>query len=71
MNDNTKALINYLWNLAQEQGGAKSALALVNRCKAPRKLRRSAKLIKKILRGWIRQSEGKPVQPIAKKHFKR
>lgn len=43
MNDNTKALANYLWDFAQEQGGAKSALALVNRCKAPPQAPQSGK----------------------------
>lgn len=71
MTGRTIEMINFLWNFSQEQGGIKSALSLANSCKDPRKLRRSAKLIKKILRGWIRQSEGKPVQPIAGKHFKR
>lgn len=71
MNDNTRELANVLWGYAKEQGGLSSALALANLCRAPRKLRRSAKLIKKILRGWIRLSEGKPVQPIAAKHFRR
>ena len=40
MNDNTIALVNFLWDFSQEQGGAKSALALANSCKAPRKLRK-------------------------------
>ncbi len=71
MTDRTIDLVNFLWNFSQEQGGIKSALALANSCKAPRKLRQSQKLVKKILRGWIRQSEGKPVQPIAGKPFKR
>lgn len=71
MNDKTRELANVLWGYAKEQGGAKSALSMANSCKATRKLRRSQKLIKKILRGWIRQSEGKPVQPIAAKHFRR
>ena len=62
--------INYLYSNALEQGGFRAALAFANTHKAPRKLRKAAKLIKKILRGWIRISEGKPVQPIAEKHFK-
>ena len=71
MDDKTIEIVNLLWDFSKEQGGTKSALALANSRKVPRKLRRSQKLVKKVLRGWIRQSEGKPVQPIAGKHFKR
>ena len=71
MKDKQRDVINYLYNCAMEEGDFRAALDLANTHKAPRKLRKAAKLIKKILRGWIRIGEGKPVQPIAEKHFRR
>lgn len=70
MTDKTKEFIDYLYTYSQENGGFYAALDLANECPTPQKLRKAKKLIKKILRGWIRASEGKPVQPIAEKHFK-
>ena len=70
MTDKTESLIEYLYAHSQKVGGFYAALALANECKAPRKLRKANKLMKKILRGWIKISEGKPVQPIAAKHFR-
>lgn len=70
MTEKTEVLIEYLYTSSQKCGGFRAALALANECKVPRKLRKANKLIKKILRGWIRISEGKPVKPIAEKHFR-
>lgn len=71
MTDKQKAIVNYIYASAIECGGFRAAIDFANAHKAPRKLRRAAKLQKKILRGWLRASEGKPTQPIAAKHLKR
>lgn len=51
--------------------GFREAVEMCKGRKVPRRLRRAAKLIKKMYRGALRISEGKPTQPIAAKHYRR
>lgn len=50
--------------------GFRAAVEMCEIRKVPRRLRRAAKLIKKLYRAALRISEGKPTQPIAAKHFR-
>lgn len=51
--------------------GFREAVEMCEIRKVPRRLRRAAKLIKKMYLGALRISEGKPTQPIAAKHYRR
>lgn len=51
--------------------GFRKAIEMCEVRRVLRRLRRASKLIKKMYRGALRISEGKPVQPIAAKHCRR
>lgn len=51
--------------------GFREAIKMCEVRRVPRRLRRAVKLIKKMYRGALRISEGKTVQPIAAKHYRR
>lgn len=51
--------------------GFREAVKMCEIRRVPRRLRGAAKLIKKMYRGALRISEGKPTQPIAAKHYRR